>query len=58
MPDQRISSMLTDSDWLIRLDAVRRAPLEHIIELIDDVAPDVRAVVHRRLEEFLREDET
>lgn len=58
MLEQQISSMLTDSNWLVRLDAVRRAPLEHIIELIDDVAPDVRAVVHRRLESFLREDET
>ncbi len=58
MADQRISSMLTDSDWLVRLDAVRCAPLEHIIELIDDVVPDVRAVVQRRLEDFLREDET
>ncbi len=50
--------MLADVDWLVRFEAVLRAPLDAIAELVDDAEPDVRAAVYRRLNGFLQEDET
>lgn len=49
--------MLKDEDWGVRLEAARHAPLEAITELVDDVEPDVRAVVQHRLNEFLHGDD-
>ncbi len=46
-----------DDDWVVRLEAVQRAPLEAIAELVDDVEPDVRAAVRQRLSEFLLGDD-
>ncbi|MDO8206655.1 MAG: 4Fe4S-binding leucine-rich repeat protein [Gallionella sp.] len=51
------AAMLTDTDWLVRLEAAKHAPLEAITCLVDDCEPDVCAVVHRRLNGFLLEDE-
>jgi hypothetical protein len=45
--------MLADPDWVVRLEAVRLAPLELVAELVDDVEPDVRAAARQRLDEFL-----
>jgi hypothetical protein len=57
LPDDA-ALMLTDADWLVRLEAVMHAPLDGIVELVDDAEPDVRAAVNRRLNGFLQEDET
>jgi len=46
--------MLTDDDWVVRLEAVHSAPLESIAELVDDVEADVRAAVRQRLNKLLR----
>jgi hypothetical protein len=53
MLDDEVAKMLQDVDWVVRLEAVQRAPLECITELVDDVEPDVRAAVRQRLNEFL-----
>jgi hypothetical protein len=50
--------LLHDPDWLVRLEVVRRAPVEVIAELVDDPEPDVRSLVRARLEGFLLEDES
>ena len=55
MPEDA-AKMLADNDWVVRLEAVQRAPLEDIAELVDDVEPDVRAIVRKRLNEFLLGD--
>jgi hypothetical protein len=52
------AAMLADSDWLVRLEAVKNASLENIAALVDDAEPDVRALVRRRLDGFFHEDET
>jgi hypothetical protein len=57
LPDDA-AKMLADSDWVVRLEAAQLAPLEDIAEMVDDVEPDVRATVLKRLNEFLHgEDE-
>jgi hypothetical protein len=52
LPDDAIR-MLSDDDWVVRLEAAQHAPLESIAELVDDVEPDVRSAVRQRLNEFL-----
>jgi hypothetical protein len=42
--------LLHDADWLVRLEAVRRAPLARIAELLNDPEPDVRDSVQARLQ--------
>jgi hypothetical protein len=51
------AAMLADTDWLVRLEAAKHAPLEAITCLVDDCEPDVCSVVQRRLNGFLLEDE-
>jgi len=51
------AAMLADTDWLVRLEAAKHAPLEAVTRLPDDCEPDVCAVVQRRLNGFLFEDE-
>ena len=55
LPDDA-AKMLADADWVVRLEAVQRAPVEFITELVDDDEPDVRAAVRQRLDEFLQGD--
>jgi len=50
--------MLADGDWVVRLEAVQRVPLEAVAEMVDDAEPDVRAAVRQRLNEFLLRDDT
>jgi hypothetical protein len=56
LPDDA-AQMLSDADWVVRLEAAQRAPLDAIAGLVDDVEPDVRAAVRQRLDEFLLGDE-
>lgn len=49
--------MLADTDWIVRLEAVLRAPLEAIVRMVDDVEPDVCAAARQRLSQFLLGDE-
>jgi hypothetical protein len=51
------ATMLADSDWLVRLEAAKHAPLESIAELVDDAESDVRSIVFRRLEGIFHEEE-
>jgi Mg/Co/Ni transporter MgtE len=53
MLPQEAGKMLSDPDWVVRLEAVQIVPLEYLAELVDDVEPDVRAVVRQRLNDFL-----
>jgi hypothetical protein len=52
LPDEA-AKMLSDPDWVVRLEAAQIAPLEWIAELVDDIEPDVRALVRQRLNDFL-----
>lgn len=51
------AAMLTDTNWLVRLEAAKHAPLEAIRPLLDDCEPDVCQVVQQRFNGFLPEDE-
>jgi hypothetical protein len=45
--------MLEDADWVVRLEAAQVAPVEFIAKLVDDIEPDVQAIVRQRLDVLL-----